>query len=81
MRRHFFLTEPAIQSALLHTCAALGVLFQASNCIITGEGSPVIVAFRDGARFDDAPCAAGPTGGEVESIDKRKVTGKDGAWP
>jgi hypothetical protein len=64
LRWLFFLTEPALQRAVLDSCVCLGHLFGATDCIVTSDYSPVIQAFREGQRFEVALASAGQEHGE-----------------
>jgi hypothetical protein len=68
LRWSFFLTAFALQRAVLDACSCLGRLFGASDCIITSDWSPVVVAFREGKSFQEALSAAGLDDGERPTI-------------
>jgi hypothetical protein len=68
LRWVFFLTDPALQRGLLDACTCLGRLFDASDCIITSDWSPVVQAFRQGKSFEDSLAAAGPEDGERPAL-------------
>jgi hypothetical protein len=68
LRWEFFLTDPALQGAMLDACTHLAQMFGARDCIITSDWSPVVQAFRQGKSFEDSLAAAGPEDGERPSL-------------
>src|SRR5262249_7716185 len=68
LRWRFFLTEPSLQQAMLDACRCLGRMFQASDCIITRDFSPVFEAFRQGKSWEASLGSAGPDEGERPAL-------------
>jgi hypothetical protein len=68
LRWHCFLTDRAIQSAMLDACRCLGRLFGATDCVLTSDYSPQYLAFREGRPFDASLAAAAGEDGERPAL-------------
>jgi hypothetical protein len=66
----FFLSENECREVLLSAIRHFCDLFSSSECIVTRDEHPATVAFRAGASFSDALCAAADANeGEVKHIE------------
>lgn len=67
-RWSIFLHDPDWQTAVLQGIQHLVGLFQASDCIVTRDEHPAILAFHDDTRFSEALSACEPSEGAVERL-------------
>jgi hypothetical protein len=69
LRWMFFVREPEWQRVMLMAIRWFCELFRASDCIVTNDGHPSVLAFQSGATFREALQVADVQGeGEVPSI-------------
>jgi hypothetical protein len=70
LRWIFFVSEEKWQTVMLDAMRYFSDLFKASECIITSDFNPAIIAFREGHEFSRALHVAEPEHGEVASFDE-----------
>lgn len=81
LRWRTFLTDAEWQFVMLEACRELATLFGASACVVTRDESPVILAFFEGASFDDALATGEGVEGEVSKLDDLlEIVEPDGTW-
>lgn len=68
LRWYVFLTDPAIQTALLDATVALAGLLGATEAVVTSDHHPAVVASDEGVPFEEALLAGGLRDGERPSL-------------
>ena len=68
LRWRTFLTEQSFQRTAIDACHEIAEIFCASDGVFTRDESPVMLAFNEGAEFEDAILSGTGAEGEVPSI-------------
>jgi hypothetical protein len=80
LRWQFFLRDEGWQDVMLRACRVIGERLGATSGIVTSDWSPVIAAFFNGSRFEDALAAGQGKEGEVARLSELYEELPDGTW-